>query len=71
MNKANENAVPETSMSDVDELTVLVSAAVDRWYAENMHNSVVSRDTAVHNHIQGAKPLLVRDLVEALKNPSD
>ena len=44
-----------------------VGAAVDQWYADQMHNTVVSRDTAVHNHIHAAKQSLIDAVVNAIK----
>lgn len=43
-----------------------VQAAVDKWYAGSMHNTVVSRDTAVHNVIHEAKPALVQAILAAV-----
>lgn len=39
---------------------------VDQWFADQFHNSVVSRDTAVHNLIHDAKPALKKALADAL-----
>lgn len=49
-----------------DKLERKVQEAVDQWYAANMHNSVVSRDTAVHNLIHDAKPALVQAVLAAV-----
>lgn len=43
-----------------------VQAAVDKWYVDNMHGSVVSRDIDVHNLIHNAKPALVKAIVAAV-----
>lgn len=48
----------------------VVQQVVDKWYADNMHNSVVSRDVDVHNLIHNAKSSLVDDLVAALGQPT-
>lgn len=43
-----------------------LQVVVDKWYADNLHNSVVSRDTAVHNLLHKAKPALVKAIVAAV-----
>lgn len=48
----------------------VVQQVVDKWYADNMHNSVVSRDVDVHNLIQNAKASLVDELVASLGQTS-
>lgn len=54
-----------------EELANKVQNAVDKWYADNMHNSVVSRDTDVHNLIHNAKPALVAAVIEAVGQSSN
>ena len=44
-----------------------VRAAVDKWYADNMHNSVVSRDADVHNLIHRSKDQLVQLVLDAVR----
>jgi hypothetical protein len=41
-----------------------LDALVDRWFAETMHNSIVSRDTETHNHVHAAVAELKRRLKE-------
>lgn len=53
-----------------DVLVGKVQGAVDKWFADNLHNSVVSRDTAVHNLIHDAKPALVAAVVAAVGQTS-
>lgn len=53
-----------------DELTQNVQAAVDKWYVDNMHGTVVSRDTDVHNLIHKAKPALIQAVVAAVAQTS-
>lgn len=48
-----------------------VQAAVDKWYADNMHNTAVSRDTAVHNLIHGAKPALIKAVTDAVSQTTN
>lgn len=43
-----------------------LEAVVDKWFADNFRNSVVSRDTTVYNLIHDAKATLIRALAEAL-----
>lgn len=50
-----------------DPLLQNVQAAVDKWYADNMHGTVVSRDVDVHNLIHSAKPALVEAVVAAVR----
>jgi hypothetical protein len=50
-------------------LETKVQQAVDQWYVERMHNSVVSRDTDVHNLIHEAKPALVQAILAVVSQP--
>ena len=56
----------EKEIPKADTLESRVQGAVDKWYADAMHNTVVSRDTAVHNHIHEAKPALVQAILAAV-----
>lgn len=60
--KATEAAVPPSVQQNVE-------AAVNKWYTDNLANSVVSRDTAVHNLIHDAKPALVQAVIAAVGQP--
>lgn len=60
----------KTKKTTSDALTQIVQAAVDKWYADNMHGTVVSRDTDVHNLIHNAKPALVKAVVAAVGQTS-
>jgi hypothetical protein len=53
-----------------EQLVNKVQGAVDKWFHDNMHNSVVSRDTDVFNLIHNAKPALVSAVVEAVGQTS-
>lgn len=53
--------------TELDRLTAKLKAAIDQWYADHFHNSVVSRDTAVHNLIHDAAPALVAAVVNAVQ----
>jgi hypothetical protein len=39
-------------------------AIVDDWFASHFHNSVVSRDTEIHNHLHAAVQDLKRRLTQ-------
>lgn len=55
-----------------EELTKKMQDVVDKWFAGNLHNSVVSRDTDVHNLLHASKPALVQALVDAMEQtPSE
>lgn len=56
----------EQPQAEVNPLRQQVQDVVDQWYRDNMHNTVVSRDTDVHNVVHNAKGLLVEALVAAL-----
>lgn len=53
-----------------DQLAANVQAAVDKWFVDNLHNSVVSRDTDVYNLIHNAKPALIQAVVESVGQTS-
>lgn len=65
MAKANEQ--PAKQAQKPDALVQSVQGAVDEWYARNMHNTVVSRDTDVHNLIHSVKAELVQSVVAAVR----
>lgn len=65
MAKAKDN--PAEQAPQPDALVQSVQAAVDKWYADNMHNTVVSRDVDVHNLIHQVKPALVEAVVAAVR----
>lgn len=65
MPKSKEQTVPLAEQPDA--LSQIVRDAVDRWYRDNLTNSVVSRDTDVHNLIHHAKPALVETVVAAVR----
>lgn len=44
-----------------------VQNAVDQWYRDVLHNTVVSRDTDVHNLIHNAKPALIEAVTAAVR----
>lgn len=74
MPKEKAQAVPQQEpQRAADPLESKVQAAVDKWYADRMHNSVVSRDTDVHNLIHEAKPALVQAVLAAVAqtNPQE
>lgn len=64
---AKRDQPQEQQVEKVDDLAQEVRGAVDKWYVDNMHNTVVSRDTDVHNLIHSAKPALVEAVVAAVR----
>ena len=54
-------------VTDAEKLAARVEVVVAAWFADNFHNSVVSRDTAVVNLIHGARPALVKAVVDAVQ----
>lgn len=65
MAKAKDN--PAEQAPQPDALAQNVRDAVEKWYRDNMHNTVVSRDIDVHNLIHEAKPALVEAVVAAVR----
>lgn len=56
----------ESKKQVADQLRNKVQRAVDQWYVDSMHNSVVSQNTAVHNLIHDSKPALVEAVLAAV-----
>ena len=72
----NEQFVKDVSQEEIDQavgaspasiLREKIDGAVDRWFAENVHGTVVGRDTESYNHIYRSMPVLKDMLEKALK----
>lgn len=57
----------EKVVDEAEALAHRITAAVEKWFHEHLHNSVVSADTQVINHITVAKPALIAGVVAAVK----
>ena len=67
MSKKEQPQQEEQPAVVADPLLQNVQAAVDKWYVDNMHGTVVSRDVDVHNLIHSAKPALVEAVIAAVR----
>jgi hypothetical protein len=63
-------AKQKTQTQASEQLASQVQAAVDKWFADHLHNSVVSRDTDVFNLIHNAKPALIDAVIVAVGQTS-
>lgn len=65
--KASIVAEAEAVVAEVDEFTVKVEGAVEKWLAEHLRNTPFSQDTAAWNVLQKALPHLAPAIVEGIK----
>ena len=48
----------------MNQLEIVIEATVENWIKEEMHNSIVARNTEIYNHIYKKLPILKKRLYE-------
>ncbi|KVQ87352.1 hypothetical protein WK09_20155 [Burkholderia ubonensis] len=57
-----DGAAPADAAPRAAALDPRIEALVEAWFRANFHDSIVSRDTAVFNHVRGAVDALKKEL---------
>lgn len=50
----------DTAGAGAPEESASIADRIEQWFARHFHNSIVSRDTELFNHVHAAKDDLVR-----------
>ena len=51
---AEAEAAPSPFAAEAEAAPSPFAAEIERWFVERMHNSPVSRDTEIYNHVRAA-----------------